>query len=559
MLKNRRLKAELASMRRRFEALFAHSPDMIFFLDPQGRIFEANTKAEPLLRYPRETLFTKNYLDMVLEDDIAEAQQHFARVLAGGVERFETRLKDVDGVPGYFEIFAFPIIEKSAVVGVFGFARDIRKQKALEAQLHEMAYHDYLTGLPNQRALLEHVDAALARDEPVTLLMIDIDRFKAVNDARGHQAGDALLIEVARRLEADRPAHVRLFRYGGDEFIAVMRTDEPHAALDLATALQAKFEEPFEVDEHRLRMTVSIGIAMSPDDGGTLDELLIKADNAMYFSKRHGRNTTMLYGQINEDDEARSTHLEIELRSALRAGQIYAVYQPQVRLATGGVFGVEALMRWRHPVLGEIGPNEFIPIAEDSGLIVELGSWMLQHVFEQSVRWSEASFGPVRVSVNLSMHQFSHGELLATVHHLLRRTGADPRNIVLEITESVSAEPEVVTSQLRELRRLGFQLAIDDFGTGYSSMRRLIDYPLDFLKIDRSFIINIHTGRTDRALVSAVTAFAHGIGLRVVAEGVENEDQLQVLRECHADIAQGYYFAKPLSLEAVETWLAEQV
>lgn len=557
MGKNRKLRAELASLRQRLETLFAHSPDMIFFLDRHGRIFEASTKAEPILRYPQEKLFAKSYVDMLLEQDIPFVRQRFANVMAGGVERFETKLKDIDGVPKDIEILGFPVIEDGEVVGAFGFARDIAKQKQLEAALHEMAYHDYLTGLQNQRALQQHLLSLIGAGLPFAMMMIDLDRFKSVNDSWGHESGDALLVSVTARLRDHLPANAKLFRYGGDELVAVLQSASEAEVLGFAEMLLQRFEEPFELKQHLLSMSASIGIAIHPDDGAEIDTLFTKADNAMYFSKRHGRNTFTLYRATAKEDERQRVHLEIELRGALRKGEIYAVYQPQIDLVSRRVFGVEALMRWRHPQLGEVPPDDFIPVAEEGGLIVELGTWMLETACKQAGLWRESGRAPSRVSVNLSMHQVSHGDFVATMRRVLERTGMDPAQLVLEITESVTSDPELVTSQLESLKRLGIGVAIDDFGTGYSSLQVLRDYPADYLKIDRSFVSEMHVNQADRELVAAVIALAHNLGLRTVAEGVENEEQVRLLREQGADVAQGFYFGRPLSPEALEEWFAQ--
>lgn len=484
-------------------------------------------------------------------------RQRFANVMAGGVERFETKLKDVDGVPKDIEILGFPVIESGDVVGAFGFARDIAKQKQLEAALHRMAYHDDLTGLQNYRALLQFLGALLAAGQPFAVMMIDVDRFKSVNESWGRESGDALLISVTARLRDHLPKNAKLFRYGGDQFAVVLQSLSEAEVLGFAEMLLQRFEEPFELKQHPLSMSVSIGIAIHPEDGAEIDTLFTKADNAMYFSKRHGRNTFTLYRATGKVNAGQRVHLEIELRSALRKGEIYAVYQPQIDLASRQAFGVEALMRWRHPWLGEVPPDDFIPVAEEGGLIAELGTWMLEAACRQARLWRESGRAPSRVSVNLSLYQVSHGDFVATMRRMLERTGMDPAQLVLEITESATSNPELVVSQLEKLKRLGIGVAIDDFGTGYSSLQVLRDYPADYLKIDRSFVSEMHVNQADRELVAAVIALAHNLGLRTIAEGVENEEQVRLLREQGADVAQGFYFGRPLLPEALEEWFAQ--
>ncbi len=537
--------------------MFARSPDMIFFLDGEGRIFDTNTQAEPVLRYSPGALEQRPYLEMLMDSDIAQVKDRFANVMAGGVERFETRLKDIDGAPRDFEILAFPVVEGGKTVGALGFARDIAKQKALEAAMHEMAYHDFLTGLPNQRAMQQHLEELVRADLPFAVMLIDLDRFKTVNDKWGHEAGDTLLKSVTARLGDRLPLNAKLYRYGGDELVAVMQTEEEAETVGFAELLQARFEEPFALPQRSITVSASIGIATYPEDGVEIDTLFSKADNAMYFSKRHGRNTFALYRETGRGGEHQRVHLEIELRDALRRGEIYAVYQPQVDLATGRAVGAEALMRWRHPQLGEVNPEEFIPVAEESGLIAELGAWILATACSQAASWQASGRGPAHMSVNLSMHQLAHDDLVATLQRVLGETRASPARLTLEITESVVAEPEIVLGQLEGVKRLGVTIAVDDFGTGYSSLRTLRDYPVDHLKIDQSFVSEMEQSKVDRDLVEAVIELAHTIGLRTVAEGIETEGQLRLLSERGADLGQGYYFARPMPAAELEAWYAQ--
>ena len=558
MSTKRELEAELAHLRDRVTALFQHSPDLIYVLDRDGKIFEINSAAGPMLRYSPEQLTELTYADLFVPEERAAVAERFLRVMQGEVQRFEARLRDVDEVPREFEVLAMPVVEHGEVVGAFGTARDISERKRLETALHDMAYRDHLTGLPNQRAMQRHLEHLLAAQLPFAVMILDLDRFKSVNDRFGHAVGDLLLRAVTLRLEPALPPNARLFRYGGDELVLVLQAAAEAEAIGLAELVQRRFAEPFLLKDKEVAMTTSIGIAAFPDDGNLIDTLFTQADNAMYFAKAHGRNTFALYRNIAREGAEQLLQLELELRTALRNGEVSLTYQPIVDAQTGALASMEALMRWHSPRLGDVSPTDFIPVAEETGLVVELGAWALDAACRQLGEWRRQGLGNVGVSVNVSIHQFYHQDFAAHLQQTLDRYGVDPSQLMLEITESVASNADAVVVQLERLKRMGVSVALDDFGTGYSSLQYLQRYPIDCVKIDRSFVADMETNEADRTLVATIISLAHSLGLRTVAEGVESPTQFALLRELGADLLQGTHFAEALEAEAAGEWIAHR-
>jgi diguanylate cyclase (GGDEF)-like protein/PAS domain S-box-containing protein len=440
---------------------------------------------------------------------------------------------------------------------------DISERKANEARIDYLAHHDALTGLINRYNLENRLDQALLsahRDGLlVAVMFIDMDRFKTINDTLGHHVGDQLLIEVARRLrEGVRESDI-VARLGGDEFIVVLThiTDEMDAA-PLADKILRSLGQPYIFDGKELHSTPSIGIAVYPGDGEDGPSLMKNADTAMYHAKEFGRNNVQYFTPAMNAAASERLGLENDLHQALRNNQLHLHYQPQVRSRGGGVFGVEALARWRHPVHGDISPLKFIPIAEESGLIEALGSWVLEAACRQLGAWRAEGVADLRMAVNLSAQQLRSPGLVQSVDALLKRHGLKGRDLELEITESVAMEnPERAIDQLQALRDLGIQLAIDDFGTGYSSLAYLKRLPIQVLKLDRTFVRDIETDPSDAEISAATLALAHNLGLKVVAEGVETEAQRDFLIRHQCDFMQGFLFSKPLPAEAALRFIRE--
>ena len=430
--------------------------------------------------------------------------------------------------------------------------REGAERKISEGRLAYMAQYDHLTGLANRVLFKDRLEQALVRarrsETLMALIFLDLNRFKAVNDTLGHGAGDLLLKEVAERLgncvrESDTVA-----RMGGDEFSIILDdlTDAHQVAL-VARKVIDDLAQPFVLNGHEVFVTTSVGIAVYPSSSG--DSLVADADSAMYSAKEQGQNTYRFHTPEMNAQARELLDMESKLRRALDQEEFLLFYQPQVDLATGRIVGTEALLRWRHPELGLISPGKFIPVLENIGMMVRVGEWVLETACRQGRAWQRDGFPPLRVAVNISARQFGKQDIIGTVARVLRETGFDPHLLGLEITESLLMEDIQANSRLLEELKTsveGLEVSIDDFGTGYSSLYYLKTLPIDVLKIDQSFIRDITTDPDDATITTAIINLAHNIGLKVIAEGVETEEQLAYLREKFCDEAQGYYFGRPL-------------
>jgi diguanylate cyclase (GGDEF)-like protein len=419
------------------------------------------------------------------------------------------------------------------------------------ARLHHIATHDPLTGLPNRNLLKERLAKSLAeRHHPgrtIAVAALDLDRFSSINHSLGHGVGDGVLIEIAHRLEAAVPAPHTLARVGGDSFALLI--DSMSARLEahaITSAMLASLEQPFIVHGEEIRVRLSIGVSVCPDDARRGDDLLAHAEAALVTSKRQGGGRVLFFEPGMSDSMKERLALENDLRRALAAHEFEIHYQPQVSTRTGRILSVEALLRWRHPQKGLIAPSSFIPLAEQTGLIVPLDAWVLREACRQARAWSEEAGLNLKMAVNLSAMQFRCPDVLDTIVSAVQAAGLEPRTLEIELTESaLMIDPDKSASALKLLRSMGVSIAIDDFGTGYSSLSYLRRLPIDKLKIDRSFIRDLPTSPMDESIVRAIVSLAHSVGLQVVAEGVETAEQLERVRALDCDQWQGYYCCPP--------------
>ena len=445
-------------------------------------------------------------------------------------------------------------VHVSHYVAVFS---DVSETKAQAQRLEYLARHDPLTNLPNRLALdaqlLKAIEGAVPGIDRMALLVIDLDNFKTVNDSLGHPSGDRLLAELARRLGTHMDQAKRLFRLGGDEFVIfIEQLDSEETVIELASRVIRVVSEPCEVDGHVLHMTPSIGISLYPEDGHDGQALIRNADTAMYYAKANGRANYKFFTEPMNAAATKRLHLESELWRALAENQLVLHYQPQVDLLSGKVVGVEALVRWRHPQRGLIGPAEFIPVAEECGLILPLGHWVLLTACRQVRSWLDQGIDMGEMAVNISAHQFRQPEFARSVRTILAETGVDADRLELEITEStVMHGVDEAIRTLAELKGMGIKLAIDDFGTGYSSLAYLRRFPLDRLKIDRSFLADVDSDPDAASLLTSIVLLGRSLGLQLVAEGVENFAQAEFLRTLECERVQGFHFYQPVSAEEV--------
>jgi diguanylate cyclase (GGDEF)-like protein len=436
------------------------------------------------------------------------------------------------------------------------------ERKLAEDRIHFMANHDALTGLPNRTLLDDRLSQALhyaqRYDRWVTVVFVDLDNFKFINDSLGHNAGDELLKTLAKRMVDRVRATDTVVRIGGDEFVIVL-FDQPKNAdviSEIVQELQSAIAEPVRLEGHDFRVTSSLGVATYPNDGADADTLLANADAAMYRAKEVGRDNFQFYTpELNTKVHGKFL-LQEELRNAVARFEFVLHYQPQVDLRTGRIFAVEALVRWNHPKLGTVPPIEFIPLAEETGLIVPIGDWVLHEACRQNRAWHDAGLPLVTVCVNVSARQFRERNLVSRVAGALKQSGLEAKYLELELTESlIMQDIELAVATMKELQGLGVQLSIDDFGTGYSSLSALKTFPVARLKIDKSFIDGLPTNENDKSVASAVISLGQKLNLRVIAEGVETDAQAAFLRENNCDEMQGYLFSRPVPAQDIEALL----
>lgn len=498
---------------------------------------------------------------------------------SGNWRRFKRMLKqqkafrDVDlsftntaGRVYYFTLAGEPIFENKRFVGYRGIARDITERKQAANRIKHLATHDMLTGLPNRvmfQELLRNTirSANRYKDHRFAVLFIDLDRFKTVNDTFGHNAGDRLLVAVANRLKEPLRESDIVARLGGDEFVVLLnRISERSKALHIAENILKTFAQPIQMDDREFLIGGSIGISLFGEDAHNEEELMNHADTAMYAAKEIGRNNVQCYSARLHQHSQERAGLAVQLRHALTNGQLSLYYQAKMAMDSGLVVGVEALMRWHHPELGEISPAQFIPIAEDNGMIVPLGEWALETALQQLSEWDSLGLPPLHMAVNLSARQFNSPDLRKQIKTALKNSAIAPQRLELEITESLVVQsPDTSIGLMKQIQAMGVRFALDDFGTGYSSLGQLRHYPIDTLKIDRAFVRDLATSREDQAISKAIISMGKTLGLTVVAEGVENAEQLSFLRSYQCDQTQGFFCHRPAPAEQFVSWYRQHI
>jgi diguanylate cyclase (GGDEF)-like protein len=449
-----------------------------------------------------------------------------------------------------------PIISDGVASGWVIVFRDVSAALAMAEEMTHSFEHDSLTGLPNRLLLKDRIDQAIAtaprHERQVAVLFLDLDGFKYINDSLGHPTGDKLLQSIAKRLVGCVRTSDTVSRQGGDEFVVLLTESRQwEDAVVVAERILKAVAQSHPIDNHDLHVTTSIGVSVYPDDGEDAETLIRNADIAMYQAKEKGRNSYQFFKPAMNVRAVERQSIESSLRSAVKNGEFVLRYQPKVDLQTGLITGAEALIRWNHPLRGELAPGMFVSIAEDSGLIRQIGRWVLREACEQARAWLDEGLPPISIAVNVSAVELSDETYVQRLYATLSETGMDPSNLELELTESVlMRHAHSAAIILQALRKTGIQVALDDFGTGYSSLSYLRDFPIDSLKIDRSFVDEVTSVVEDTSIVKAVISMARNLGLRVVAEGVENMDQLEFLRAQACDEAQGYFFSRPVDPDA---------
>jgi diguanylate cyclase (GGDEF)-like protein/PAS domain S-box-containing protein len=557
--------AELNKANQTLSVLIKASPLAIFVFDTQGRVTLWNPAARAMFGWSESEVLNQPF-PLVHEERRETFRASFEGALSGKtVTDYQTRRMRKDGSPIDISVWMAALFEAGGEIsGIMAIVADITERKQAEARINYLAYHDTLTGLPNRIAFEEKLAGAVARAqderESLAVMFLSLDRFKKFNDTLGHLIGDQLLRSVAERLsplfqgEGDT-----LARFGSDEFSFLLTGIRgAAAATQKAREFQAILEAPFMVEGHELYVTSSLGVSLYPDDGHDAQELLKSAGAALYRAKQAGGSNYQFYTADMNERALQRLALENQLRWALERKEFRVHYQPQVSINTGQITGMEALVRWQHPTHGLISPADFIPLAEDTGLIAPIGEWVLRTACAQTREWQARGFENLHVAVNLSPRQFQQPDLAMMVERTLHQTGLRPDSLELEVTESsVMKNAETAISTLRELKAMGIKIAVDDFGSGYSSLSYLKSLPIDVLKIDQSFIRDMTADPKDAAIVMAIIQLAHSLQLKVIAEGVEAEEQLHFLRLLRCDEMQGYLFCRPVAAADFEHVLAE--
>lgn len=551
-----------------YQALYENHSDAIISVDKQGAIKGINAAVTRITGYQEREIIhhsideISKHVDIhwasemqhVVWDDDSREQQHFMG-----------KMKNVQGNLLDLSIAVVPVLIDGKHQGSHILIKDVTEEKQAQESIRHQALHDPLTGLPNRRKLDDVLESTIATSgatgSSFAVMVMDIDRFKMINDSLGHSIGDMFLREVSSRImsaiqDSDPNAtdNVMLARMGGDEFTLVVTNEQGNEerVAELAERIVRAIQLPYRLKENDFYVTASIGIAMYPYHGTGADALLKHADSAMYEVKKNGKNGFQFYTAQLDSELYERIELEGYLRKALERDELVLYYQPQIRTEDSRMIGVEALIRWNHPDKGVLSPNVFIPLAEETGLIYEIGNWTLREACRQMKLW-HASGGPlIPVSVNLSSQQFHQSNLVEQVKNALTESGLDARYLELEITESMMMDASVSTGILNELTALGVKISLDDFGTGYSSLSYLKHFPIHKLKIDRSFVTDITESRSDQAIVATIISMAQNLKMEVIAEGIETKGQLDILMQNDCREIQGYYFSRPLPASEVE-------
>lgn len=555
----------IAESEEMYRVISENSSDLISLIDIDGYFIYSSPSHLQTLQVSMQTLESSNFFKFVNIDDRNRVKKAVQNLLKNGKKKLklEYRLKTGNNTTVYVESLFSPIydsdnnVEKLTVV-----SRDITERKESEQMIYHLAYHDILTDLPNRRLFMKRLSNLILKANRLShqfaVLYIDIDNFKTINDSWGHEVGDIILTKFAKRLMQTFYNHDFISRVTGDQFAVVIENVKNLPTLDkMIRTFLAELESPIKFKNQEFHVTCSIGIAIFPRDGRSEEDLLINADTAMFHVKKQGGSRYAFYNENMEEETLKLILLEKGLRNAIREEQFYLEYQPKVNFVTGELVGVEALVRWNHPKLGMISPDKFIPIAEQSDLINELGYWVLREACTQNKRWQDMGLPPIKMAVNMSVVQLEDLSIVNKIEKALHDSGLSSKWLELEITESMFADIDFIVSLLNKIKSLGTSVSIDDFGSGYSSFNYLKRLPIDILKIDRLFVKDLEQSEEDQEIVKAIIALANTLKLETIVEGVETEGQVAILNNIGYTQAQGYFFSKPLPREQFEQYLQD--
>ncbi|NRS18206.1 EAL domain-containing protein [Brevibacillus sp. HB1.4B] len=561
----KQMEDELKRSEEKYRIIAENTSDIISIINLDGEFLYLSPSHKRVWEHTVPDEEIHNLFEWIVEDDrdiFAYAIQHaFSTRKEYMVEcRINTQRNDVIWTESKINPIAD---EEGNVTKLLLVTRDVTDRKQSEETIHHLAYHDALTDLPNRRMYVQQLSKEMMQakrfQSNLAVLFLDMDRFKDVNDSFGHDVGDMLLIEASKRLQACLKQGDVVARLGGDEFTIMQNhLQDRSEASALAEQIMNQLQRPFELEGHVFNVSCSIGIALYPQDGDNPEDLLKRADTALYTVKSRGKNGYDFFDPTMEAKSLERILMENEMRKAIEQEQFQIYYQPKIDIMTSAMTGMEALVRWVHPELGIIPPNRFIPIAEETGMILALGEWILKQACKQNKFWHDQGY-TLKVSVNLSARQIYQKDLVEMIKDILRETNLSPDWLELEITESIFVKMEEATAVLQQIRDIGIQISIDDFGTGYSSFSYIKSLPVDTIKIDASFIRDIHHNQESQAIVKAIVTIAQSLNMNVIAEGIELHDQVAALKENGCDHGQGYLFSKPLPTDAFDQFLRQEL
>lgn len=565
--KQKLLEEELAASNEKYRLIAENSGDLVSLIDLEGAFQYVSPSFETLLEIGLDVIEQSRLWDLIHPDDRDETAQMIRKRVRGpsDVLELEFRLVSEKGDAIYVEAkinLVYPEGPYHQQELLLVVMRDIRFRKEVEEKMLQITYYDPLTGMPNRRLFMNQlrseISASRYNNSTVTILFIDLDNLSQINENWGHDTGDHVLKEAAARIEEAVKPLGKIARLGGDEFIVMLSgAHEEKESIEVAERILEQFEVPIRFTQHSVSLTCSIGIASYPKDGSHAEELIKNAGDALHTIKSSSKNGYQTFNKHIETESIERRLLESALRSAIQKRQFYLEYQPKLKISSNELVGMEALVRWEHPDLGVISPGKFIPLAEQTGLILPLGEWILKESCRQLAEWERNGLGSLVMSVNVSVKQLEDPSFYGLIREVLEQTGLQPNQLELEVTESVFADVKNASSLLQTIHDMGVQISIDDFGTGYSSLSYIKHLPIDTLKVDASFIRDIHTNEESKAIVNAVLTIARTIGLNVLAEGVELQEHVDVLRKEGCILGQGYFYSKPLPKDAFERYARE--
>jgi len=537
----------------KFQSLFVHNPDAICAIDLEGKVLSANPALEEITAYKPDNIIGSKFIKLIKKSDQRRVKNYIQRVSTGKNVEYETTVISDQKKEVIVNIKSFPMIVEGEIVAIYSIIKDITEKKKFEKRLRDIAYYDDLTGLPNKNYVEDKIDKILEKDQKAAIIFLDLDRFKRINDSLGHKTGDEIIKRTAKRLNKIVYGGI-VARYSGDEFIIILEDIKSRKdAVNKVEEITNEFSTSFIVNKRNIYLSLSMGVAIYPDDGVDKSDLVKYAYLSMHKAKDKMEKWYHFFdaGLMNEKLGQEKLNMESELRKAIKNNNFFLKYQPQIDLYNGEIAGFEALIRWDHKKLGKISPGEFIPLAEETGLIKEIGRWVIKEACRQVKVWREEGHKPVKMAINVSIHQLKDPNFINEVKEIIKENDLDPQYIELEITENIMRNLKELEAILDKLKEIGVQISIDDFGTGYSSLSVLQRLPINTLKIDKSFIMNSTNDEKSATLVKTIINMAKNLDLNIIAEGVEKRSQVDLLRSNDCRTGQGFLFSRPLPVSDI--------